>query len=61
MTVHVTSNIKVHIKDKEEADDFYDKGYGTSVLQVSSNYNLYCCFSQEQKTRVSGILVAGYM
>lgn len=53
MTVHVTSNIKVHIKDKEEADDFYDKAYGTSVLQVSSNYNLYCCFSQEQKTRVS--------
>ncbi|XP_071169653.1 nitric oxide-associated protein 1-like [Mytilus edulis] len=34
MTVHVTSNIKVHIKDKEEADEFYDKAYGTSVLQV---------------------------
>ncbi|CAC5418847.1 NOA1 [Mytilus coruscus] len=34
ITVHVTSNIKVHIKDKEEADDFYDKAYGTSVLQV---------------------------
>ncbi|XP_063434662.1 nitric oxide-associated protein 1-like [Mytilus trossulus] len=34
ITVHVTSNIKIHIKDKEEADDFYDKAYGTSVLQV---------------------------
>ena len=35
MTVHVTSQLKVHIKNEDEADEFYKVSNGKAKLQVS--------------------------
>lgn len=41
LTVHMTSNLRVYIRSKEEADQFYEDLYGSEVLQVSEN-NFIC-------------------